>query len=298
MDANAQRETEGAVEVIPRPSPGQINRDINEVAKALSMAQGEFDEVFKGKTADAGKYEYNYADLADVLRAVRAPLTKAGLALTQLFRTIDESTMAVETLLLHSSGQYLRSVFVVPSRGGIQAIGSAITYARRYSALAILGVHPTNDDDDGAAGDGKRIDNRDRDSREHSYQPTRYRDEERGGREERGRDDRGRDDRGGTDQRTDRRDEPRTDRSPPAGRDSDRGEPGGGEAWNWRDEAKRLAKRIQDAVTLEELEAIQTGQAMEDVKRDADDPAWKYLVGRLETARKAIEIENNRRSAA
>jgi len=52
---------------------------IAEFAKALSMAQAEMKNPTKDHTADAMKYKYKYADLADVYDACKGPLTKNGI---------------------------------------------------------------------------------------------------------------------------------------------------------------------------------------------------------------------------
>ena len=118
---------------------------INEIALALSKAQGEFPTISKLKTAKVllkagGSYCYNYADLSDVLRAILPVLSKHQLALTQ-----PPSNECVTTLLVHSSGQYFGSEMKIGDVASIQALGGEITYLRRYAACAIVGVHADED---------------------------------------------------------------------------------------------------------------------------------------------------------
>lgn len=124
---------------------------IAELAKALVKAQGEFQAIVKDKTAKVGQYSYNYADLASVLGAVVPVLCKNGLALSQITRwDSDKLVMSLDTRLLHTSGEWISGTYPLPTAAKPQEMGSAITYARRYSVTAILGI-ATEDDDDGQA---------------------------------------------------------------------------------------------------------------------------------------------------
>lgn len=119
-----------------------------EFATAFVAAQADMADITKGRTANTGTYSYSYADLADVLGDSRPILTKHGLALSQAVVT-NGRDVEVWTTILHTSGQY-RTDGPLAFNGGSnpQQAGSAITYARRYSALASLGL--ASEDDDGA----------------------------------------------------------------------------------------------------------------------------------------------------
>lgn len=119
-----------------------------EFATAFVAAQADMADITKGRTANTGTYSYSYADLADVLGDSRPILTKHGLALSQAVVT-NGRDVEVWTTILHTSGQY-RTDGPLAFNGGNnpQQAGSAITYARRYSALASLGL--ASEDDDGA----------------------------------------------------------------------------------------------------------------------------------------------------
>ncbi len=115
---------------------------------ALVAAQAEFPDVTKAKTANTGSYSYRYADLADVLDAVKPVLKAHGLAVVQDAVTEDRG-IGVTTIVIHESGEALKFGPLVLSYGNSpQAAGSAITYARRYALVAALGL--ATDDDDGA----------------------------------------------------------------------------------------------------------------------------------------------------
>ena len=94
-------------------------------------------------------FKMQYADLASVWEACRKPLSDNGLSIVQ---TLDDGK--VETILLHTSGQYVSSVLAFTAKEQTsQSIGSAITYARRYALSALVGICP--DDDDGEAAMGR-----------------------------------------------------------------------------------------------------------------------------------------------
>lgn len=141
----------------------QSNRsqNIGELAKALAAAQGQMEAARKDtKNPFYGK---SYSTLAACWDAVRDQLANNGLAVSQLpFE--DGDRIGVETILMHSSDQWVSSsLSMTPVRekkgeGFIaaydpQAAGSTITYLRRYSLAAIVGI--AQEDDDGNAGSGK-----------------------------------------------------------------------------------------------------------------------------------------------
>lgn len=130
------------------------SENINELVKALSVAQGQIGNAVK----DAANpfFKSKYADLASVREAIREPMAANGLAVVQL-PTVTERGTYLCTTLAHSSGQWMRSFYPIkPVKDDPQGMGSAITYARRYALSAITGVAP--EDDDGNAASGKKTD--------------------------------------------------------------------------------------------------------------------------------------------
>lgn len=128
------------------------SEQINELAAALAKAQGMFKPVVKDKTArvrmkSGGEYSYSYADLASVMDAIRGPLAANGLACAQAITMHSEGGMYLDTRILHSSGQWIGSTYPLPSGGAAQEMGSAQTYARRYSLCALVGIVAEDDDD-------------------------------------------------------------------------------------------------------------------------------------------------------
>jgi len=131
---------------------------INELAAALSKAQGEMQAAIKDKVNPF--YRQNYADLGSVWDAARPVLSKYGLCVIQTMEMIQDKIFMVTTLA-HTSGQWIKSHLPLnPSKNDNQGIGAAITYLRRYSLSAIVGV-VCDDDDDGetAVGRGKTTQN-------------------------------------------------------------------------------------------------------------------------------------------
>ena len=124
------------------------SESIAKLAEALSKAQAAFPEIKKNRKANMGTYSYKYADMADILAAVTKPLAENGLALTQSPTVIGEKLM-LETMLIHSSGEWLSGIYPLASFDNPQAMGSEITYARRYTVTAMLGIQ-ADEDDDGA----------------------------------------------------------------------------------------------------------------------------------------------------
>ena len=134
---------------------GMSSVEIGKIAGALAKAQGSFGEYAKTKTAKItsakGDFSYAYATLADALEAVRTPLSAAEIAIIQVPRLEGEGWLVVRSLLLHSSGEWLASEIGGPVAGAdLRALGSAITYLRRYGLLALIGLAADDDDAAGA----------------------------------------------------------------------------------------------------------------------------------------------------
>jgi len=129
----------------------QTSETIGEIATALAAAQGELENTHKDQKAVAGKARYTYANIASVLADVRPVLARHGLAVVQGVGRDEQGDVLVTTRLVHRSGEWMESALPLPvdRMGGIQGVGSAITYGRRYGLQAMLGI--ASDDDDGAA---------------------------------------------------------------------------------------------------------------------------------------------------
>ncbi len=123
---------------------------IDQLATALAKAQGGIKAAAKGR--ENTFYKSQYADLPAVMEACREPLSKNGLAIVQITQ-FEGQEHWIETMLLHSSGQWLKSRYPVrPVKNDPQGLGSAQTYARRYALMALVGIVA----DDEQAGDPQR----------------------------------------------------------------------------------------------------------------------------------------------
>ena len=125
----------------------EMSEKINALAEALAKAQGEMKNAVKG--CDNQFFKSKYADLAECLNVAREPLSKNGLSIFQANEGIVESNkLAVTTLIMHSSGQFIKVTSSYPiQKNDAQGFGSTLTYARRYSLAAALGL--AQEDDDG-----------------------------------------------------------------------------------------------------------------------------------------------------
>jgi hypothetical protein len=121
---------------------------IKELATALNLAQADMSGA-KKKAANPF-FKSKYADLNAVVDAIRQPFCDNGLSYSQ-FPLFRDGLVGVETILMHSSGEWISSELLLPMvKQDPQAAGSALTYARRYSLQAIAGI-PSEDDDGNAA---------------------------------------------------------------------------------------------------------------------------------------------------
>lgn len=121
------------------------------LAAAFSKFQGELESAIKD--ANNPHFRSKYADLASIREAIKEPLAKNGLSVTQLPMPGEKGTLRLRSVLLHSSGEWIASEMEMPlAKVDPQGYGSALTYARRYSLAALLGVVQDDDDAEGAMG--------------------------------------------------------------------------------------------------------------------------------------------------
>ena len=133
----------------------RTSSNTNEIAAALAKAQGEIKIAIKDSNNPF--FKSKYADLVTIVKASRDALSKNALAVIQGLSAKDQDWI-LETRLEHSSGQWYETDFPIYIKEKTsQAIGSAVTYGKRYSLAAIIGVVSDDEDDDGetAVGRGK-----------------------------------------------------------------------------------------------------------------------------------------------
>lgn len=126
----------------------QTSENINELAAALAVAQGQMGGAIKG--ADNPFFKSKYADLGSVIAAVKEPMAENGLSYVQ-FPFAFEGSVGVTTRLMHSSGQFMESSFSIPApKNDPHTYGGLVSYCRRFSLQSALGI-PAEDDDGNAA---------------------------------------------------------------------------------------------------------------------------------------------------
>lgn len=124
---------------------------IAELVKALVAAQAVMGAAAKDKLNP--HFGSKYADLGSCLDACRKPLTDNGLAIMQPPSAIGAS-VTVSTVLMHISGEWISSdMTITAEKATAQGLGSALSYARRYSLSSMIGLGA--EDDDGNAASGK-----------------------------------------------------------------------------------------------------------------------------------------------
>jgi|SRR5690625_1237681 len=118
--------------------------DIGDLTAALAKAQSKMANATKG--SDNPFFKSKYADLTEVIRVSRNELTENGIAVTQMATIVDGKPVLV-CQLSHTSGQWIRGFFPLnPVKNDPQGMGSAITYMRRYSLAAMVGIGQEDDD--------------------------------------------------------------------------------------------------------------------------------------------------------
>lgn len=115
---------------------------------ALAEAQGEFPALKRERTVSVetrsgGSYEFSYAPLEAILPVVRPILAKHGLSVVQLL----EPGPSLRTELRHAKGGVVGGTFPFGAPESPQALGSMLTYLRRYALVALLGLASEHDDD-------------------------------------------------------------------------------------------------------------------------------------------------------
>ena len=131
----------------------RTSETINELAAALATAQGEMQNA--AMSAENPHFKSRYADLAAIRNATIPALSKNGLSILQAMST-NSTEMLLTTRLMHSSGQWIESAYPILFNERPHVMGSAITYAKRYSWSAITGIAAEVDDDGNEAQDAAK----------------------------------------------------------------------------------------------------------------------------------------------
>lgn len=145
----------------PTPEVGEVpvaiasrSASIDQLARAFVQVQIKLQPIVKRNTATTNQYTTHFADLAAILDEAIPLLGEHKLGLAQFPSNDGAGHPMLRTYLMHESGQFISDeMWLLPARNDPQGQGSAITFARRYSACAILGIRTY--DDDGLAGSNR-----------------------------------------------------------------------------------------------------------------------------------------------
>jgi hypothetical protein len=120
----------------------------SELTKAHAAFIKQVGTIEKDGDAQFGKH----ATLQGVLGVINAPLSNQGLSVHQVFDYTEDGKTVLRTILRHTSGEEIISAALFPTTSGRNPLhdwGSNTTYMRRFCLLAILGIAPGIEDNDG-----------------------------------------------------------------------------------------------------------------------------------------------------
>lgn len=125
------------------------------IISALARAKLKFEPVTRSETADTGKYKYKYATLDQMIQATEKALSEEGLVVWHTMALDGENKFAIVRASLRWAGSpetlVAEAAMPFPAPDGrmnpAQALGSILTYGRRYSYGALLGIAIEDDDD-------------------------------------------------------------------------------------------------------------------------------------------------------
>ena len=116
--------------------------------KALNRVQSVLEDA--RRDAKNPHLKSKYATLGSVWDVIREPLAKNGFAITQVMEA-QNTSWVLKTTLWHEAGHFVNSLTpILNNKGDAQGMGSALTYARRYALLGLIGVCPDDDDGEGS----------------------------------------------------------------------------------------------------------------------------------------------------
>lgn len=128
----------------------------NNLNKKFMQVLNEVPNFSTDETANAGSRTYKYLNLATLLKNIKPIFEKYDIAFSQRV-TFDgtgdgrQTLGTVETIIFDENEQQTVCEYPFFVTGDPQQVGSAITYARRYSLTTVLGIFPDKDDDGGYA---------------------------------------------------------------------------------------------------------------------------------------------------
>ena len=124
---------------------------MSESIKNLAEAQVKVQKEIKDIGKDSEGYGYKYTSYDTLVKYLRPLLTKYGLSFVQM-PVGNDGEIGVQTIYMHTSGEWITSVVKSPivdskQMNIYQSVGAAITYFRRYSLSAFVGIASDEDND-------------------------------------------------------------------------------------------------------------------------------------------------------
>lgn len=135
----------------------KMSESIENISKALSSAwksikNPKHNQNVTVKTRKGGTYDFQYTDLTGIFDEVKPHLSENGITILQQAYTEVANgglLVSVTTRLVHTSGEWIESKPMQFPLGenDIQSMGGLVTYMKRYSLSAMLGISTEADDD-------------------------------------------------------------------------------------------------------------------------------------------------------
>mgnify|MGYP003146487024 FL=1 len=147
MEEQSQEVIPAVQQVPPENTNSEWKSDqIDKLAGALAKAQSQIRGA--AKKSKNPFFNSNYADLHTVIESCMPQLSANGISVVQGTDFNRTDGWFVTTMLMHSSGQWIKSSckIILGPKQDIQALGSAITYGRRYGLSSIAGIGQFDDD--------------------------------------------------------------------------------------------------------------------------------------------------------
>jgi hypothetical protein len=130
-----------------------MSENIADLAVALAKAQGVIQNPIKDKANP--HFKSTYADIASGLDVVRPAFSMHGLSVMQI-PEVHEDQVIIRTQITHASGQWIAGFYPVSKIAQHQAMGAAMTYAKRQALFAMAGIAGDDDDDGNTASEPER----------------------------------------------------------------------------------------------------------------------------------------------
>lgn len=148
------------------------SESIVEISKALTKAWGSMENPKHNKTVrvqtkKGGQYSFDYTDLGGIIDGIKPHFKEHGISVMQhAYTEIVENRLFVyvTTKIMHESGEWMSTKpLIMPANNSVQEMGGQITYLKRYSLSAILGISTEEDDDaNGSSGNEAKFEEKEK----------------------------------------------------------------------------------------------------------------------------------------